>query len=188
VLPTNANSAGGDGGARQACLEPSKSANHNSLPSPAGQAAPKRHDATARAVLDFLCEQFPKCFVHYEARRRPLKLGIHLNLIAALAGAVMPHELSRALRFYVSNKVYRSRLQAGAPRINLNGELAGIVTPEQAVVPAKRPAPNPKPIPQAAPETTAPMLPPTKRLSLADLRAAGERRKVGAPPQDGGRR
>ena len=43
--PTNANSAGGDGGARQACLEPSKSAGHNSLASPAAQqAAPKRYD------------------------------------------------------------------------------------------------------------------------------------------------
>ena len=184
MLPTNTNSAGGDGGARQACLEPSKSAGHNSLPSPAKQAAPKRHDATARAVLDL----FPKCFVHYEARRRPLKLGIHLDLITALVGAVTPAELCRALRIYVSNKIYRSRLQAGATRINLNGEPAGIVTPEQAVAPAKRPAPNPKPIPRVSPETTASMLPPTKRLSLADLRAAGERRKVGAPPQDGGRR
>jgi N6-adenosine-specific RNA methylase IME4 len=45
VLPTNANSAGGDGGARQVCLEPSKSAGHNSLASPAAQqAAPKRYD------------------------------------------------------------------------------------------------------------------------------------------------
>ena len=34
--PTTANSAGGDGGARQACLEPSKSAGRNSLASPAG--------------------------------------------------------------------------------------------------------------------------------------------------------
>ena len=43
--PTNANSAGGDGGARQACLEPSKSAGRNSLASPAAQqAAPKRYD------------------------------------------------------------------------------------------------------------------------------------------------
>ena len=43
--PTNANSAGGDGGARQACLEPSGSAGHNSLASPAAQqAAPKRYD------------------------------------------------------------------------------------------------------------------------------------------------
>ena len=43
--PTNANSAGGDGGARQACLEPSRSAGHNSLASPAAQqAAPKRYD------------------------------------------------------------------------------------------------------------------------------------------------
>jgi N6-adenosine-specific RNA methylase IME4 len=45
VPPTNANSAGGDGGARQACLEPSGSAGHNSIASPAAQqAAPKRYD------------------------------------------------------------------------------------------------------------------------------------------------
>jgi sRNA-binding protein len=76
----------------------------------------------------------------------------------------------------VTNKVYR-RLQAGATRINLNGEPAGIVTPEQAVAPAKRPAPNPKPTPRAAPETIAS----TRRLSLADLRVAGERRKAVVP-------
>jgi hypothetical protein len=52
VLPTNASSAGGDGGVRQACLEPSKSADDNSLASPAAQpAAPKRHYAPVRAVL-----------------------------------------------------------------------------------------------------------------------------------------
>ena len=58
VPPTTANSAGGDGGARQACLEPSKSAGSNSLASPAGQqAAPKRYegqlaryDAACRAL------------------------------------------------------------------------------------------------------------------------------------------
>src|SRR5262245_5732950 len=33
----------------------------------------------------------------------------------------------------------------------------------------------------AAHNRTTPMLPPTKRLSLADLRSAGERRKAGAP-------
>ena len=63
---------------------------------------------------------------------RPLKIGIHEDLIAALVGAITPAELGRALCTYTRNKVYRSRLRAGAIRIDLNGEPAGIVTPEQA--------------------------------------------------------
>jgi hypothetical protein len=70
-------------------------------------------DPTIDATLALLCEIFPNCFVRYEARRRPLKIGIHLDLLAVLNGAVTEGELKRALRIYVNNRVYRSRLQAG---------------------------------------------------------------------------
>jgi sRNA-binding protein len=126
-------------------------------------------DPLIEAVLDLLCEAFPKCFARYEVRRQPLKVGIHDDILARLDGAITEHELSRALRVYVSNKVYRGRLCAGAERIDLDGAPAGTVTSEHAAraVPASKTKPT-------AVKTAQPD---NKRLSLADLRAAARQRK-----------
>lgn len=91
-----------------------------------------RHNVEVGAALDLLCETFPKAFAHYQMRRRPLKIGIHLDILAALGGAVTEAELSVALRCYTVNKVYCSRLRAGATRFDLAGEPAGVVSPEHA--------------------------------------------------------
>jgi ProP effector len=124
----------------------------------------QRTNQNIAAVLQLLAETWPKCFSVYEKRRRPLKVGIHQDILAALAGAITPAELSRALRCYVGNKVYRSRLVAGAVRVGLDGQPAGEVTARQA----------------ASPAVTAPRLaaPPPKRISLGDLRRAAELRKA----------
>jgi ProP effector len=123
------------------------------------------HDPNIMAVLELLAERFPKYFSIFERRRRPLKIGVHLDILAALDGAVTADELRRALRAYVANKIYRSRLYAGAARIDLGGEPAGIVTPEQ--VPQKTPQqPINKPKPQ--------------RIGLAGLKAAALQRKASA--------
>jgi mono/diheme cytochrome c family protein len=71
-------------------------------------------DQTIAAVLELLAETWPKCFSIYEARRQPLKVGVHHDILAALDGAVTAAELSRALRVYTGNKVYRSRVRPGA--------------------------------------------------------------------------
>lgn len=71
-------------------------------------------DQTIAAVLELLAETWPKCFSIYEARRQPLKVGVHHDILAALDGAVTAAELSRALRVYTGNKVYRSRVHPGA--------------------------------------------------------------------------
>ena len=140
----------------------------------------KARDQNATAVLELLAEQWPGCFSIYEFRRRPLKIGIHLDIIAALDGAITPRELSCALRVYVRNKVYRSRLTVGAVRISLAGEPAGVVTPEEI---------GPKP--ETLTKQTAPAVSPSpqpaapRRLSLADLRAAAARRRGAG--NDGGR-
>ena len=105
---------------------------HITSSKPSVESARKPLDATVDAALDLLCETYPKCFVRYEARRQPLKLGIDRDLLAALDGAVTAHELGRALRIYTANRVYRRRLRAGAVRIDLAGNPAGIVTAEQA--------------------------------------------------------
>ena len=93
----------------------------------------KVQDPTAWAVIDLLIELFPKAFARHEARRRPLKIGIHNDLLRILDGAVTAAELSTALRCYTANKVYRGRLRAGATRIDLAGEPAGTVSPEHAL-------------------------------------------------------
>jgi sRNA-binding protein len=115
------------------------------------------------AVLELLVETWPKCFAIYEKRRRPLKIGIHLDILAALDGAVTPAELSRALRMYTANAVYRSRLRAGAVRIGLDGMPAGEVTAAQATTDKSATTPASS---RAAP-----------RITLADLREAAKQRR-----------
>jgi sRNA-binding protein len=108
---------------------------------PHHSAKPLNHKAkfarqeTARAVLDLLAERWPKAFFVYEARRRPLKIGIHLDILKELAGAITPVELGRALAYYCSNRRYRNRLVAGAQRIDLQGRPARTVETTFAVHP-----------------------------------------------------
>jgi len=128
--------------------------------------------ATINTVLELLAEQFPKTFWIHEARRLPLKIGIREDLVAVLDGAVSNKELKKALRVYTANKVYRSRLIAGATRIDLAGEVAGVVAPEHAV----SEPPKPLPISKAAAAIRAKG---PKRLSLADLRTAARQRAAG---------
>lgn len=141
--------------------------------SPQKQAS-KRHDPAALAVIDLLVHRFPKAFAWHELRRRPLKVGIHDDILAAFNGTVTPAELSKALRVYVTNKIYRSRLKAGATRIDLDGNPAGVVTAEQARAFVDKPKPARSPAPPSSPAPPAP----TKRDGLADLRAAAQRRKA----------
>jgi len=85
----------------------------------------KAAKADINAVIELLAERWPKAFSIYEARRRPLKIGIRDDILAALDGALTPVELGRALRVYTSNRVYRSRLVAGTARFNLEGDPLG---------------------------------------------------------------
>jgi sRNA-binding protein len=66
----------------------------------------KRRDTTAAAVISLLAETWPKCFSVYQGRRRPLKIGIHNDILAAVDGALTPLELSKALGAYCANGAY----------------------------------------------------------------------------------
>ena len=137
-----------------------------------------KYQAIAAAIA-LLAETFPKCFAVYQERRRPLKLGIHLDIQAALDGVITSAELSNALGAYCANQAYRGRTLQGAWRLDLNGEPAGVVTADEeahaktalARIKAKRAARA------AAAKARAP---PVKRLSLADLKAAALARKTNA--------
>jgi sRNA-binding protein len=131
---------------------------------PDGTKCKARRDPAIGAVLELLVEMFPKCFALFEQHRRPLKINIHSDILALLDGAVTGQELYRALSIYTGNRVYRRRLIAGAVRIDLNGQPAGVVTPEQAQPRRKVTVP--------AAHAAAP-----RRLTLADLREAAKRRR-----------
>ena len=144
---------------------------------------------TTNEILELLCRRFPNCFAMLESRRRPLKLGIHDDILAALGDQVDPTQLGQALRIYVSNLRYRMMQKEGAPRIDLNGDECGAVSEADAAGAAADVARRkakaiarrqealrlPKPVPVIEPP---PPPEPPKRASLADLRAAAARRKA----------
>jgi sRNA-binding protein len=136
-------------------------------------------------IITVLSEWFPQTFCVYEARGRPLKIGIHHDILERTDGAIAPRELSRALSVYTANVAYLQRsTRPGAVRIDLDGNPAGEVTREQAAHIRGRllarkqikqivPAPGIDRIEPAPPRIE----PPGKPASLADLRAAALQRR-----------
>jgi len=138
------------------------------------------------AALDLVCilaKRFPAAFAIKPSYRRPLKLGIHVDILAQLNDAIAPSDLSAALRIYVSNSTYLKALVAGADRIDLNGMPAGTVTADQADIAKaqyeQRRDKHKAKQKQLAPTNGAgkPELAP-RPLSLADLRAAAKARQA----------
>jgi sRNA-binding protein len=146
----------------------------------------------ALALIEQLAERWPKCFSVFERRRRPLKLGVHLDLLDA---GVAPAELlSLAMRLYTGNIFYlRSMVRTGAVRIDLDGMPAGSVSEHDALGAASLlerraagrerqvPAPATTPVPTVTPP--APTVAGPKRLTLAGLREAAQLRKQKALEQ-----
>jgi ProP effector len=133
------------------------------------------------ATLALLAQKWPACFSIYERNRKPLKVRIRDDILAELGDMISPAELALALGCYVANRVYRSRLVAGAVRIDLNGEPAGTVSEKDATHFARitRRRLNQLAAKSAAAKPIIITPAPLKRLSLSDLReAAKERRKA----------
>jgi len=85
-------------------------------------------------TLDFLHEEFPLTFVDLRLKpgaRPALKLGIHRDL-AVRASAITPSEVHEALVYYCGAWGYLRSLKEGAPRLDLDGMQAGVVTAEEA--------------------------------------------------------
>jgi ProP effector len=153
--------------------------------------------ARTKAVITVLAAKFPKCFAVSDTRRRPLKVGIDADLLAALGGSIRRTELIRALAMYCSSEGYLERVLTGSWRVDLEGKPAGAVSADdekhakakQAGIRTRREAVMAAAIMQAAASRAqGPSLAPRaepgpgpKRLSLADLREAARRRREGAP-------
>ena len=84
------------------------------------------------AAITMLTIRWPLAFWVPETRRKPLKIGIHYDIMAA--GGFEEPKLRAALRAYTATIAYRRSLVAGAERIGLDGGVAGWVTAEQAAV------------------------------------------------------
>jgi sRNA-binding protein len=98
----------------------------------------KMNPSDTTAVITLLAETWPATFSVYERRRRPLAVGIHEAITVVLGSAIAPEELRSALRAYVGNAVYLSRLTAGTTRVGLDGAPAGVVSPREATFAAMR--------------------------------------------------
>jgi hypothetical protein len=92
--------------------------------------------ATAPEILP-LVELYPACF-DWE-RPKPLRINIHKQLIRA------GHDRAtvlRSLKAYCTAPRYRASLQAGAARIDLCGQPAGVVTDKEAAHARQEPTPR----------------------------------------------
>jgi ProP effector len=140
------------------------------------------------AIIELLCGRFPQTFNRRGSQ--PLKVGVYGDVLAALGEAVQPRDLQSALRAYTSNAGYLRALTTGASRVGLDGKPAGTVTPEDEAVAKAKLADKKGASPRAqVPPPEAPAMRPAeenlkppapKRLSLADLREAGRRRREAA--------
>lgn len=85
---------------------------------------------------ELLCAAFPNAFSEKGAAKRPLKIGIFKD-IRAVGWGISYNRLRNALRDYCSGPLYLKAMQAGEPRIDLDGRDAGIVSEDHAAHAAK---------------------------------------------------
>ena len=130
------------------------------------------------AVIALLAERWPLAFSVYERKRRPLAVGIYQQIVAA-AVDIGPDALKAALIFYTHNRVYLAACREGVGRIDLNGNAGGVVTSAEAEYAAKvlarrQSKAEAKAVAAAAAAVAAAQ---PKRIGLADLKAAAQRRR-----------
>jgi ProP effector len=133
----------------------------------------------ARDTIAVLADLWPHCF-SVSTPRLPLKLGIHRDILAARPGGLSGIRLRRALRHYTNNAAYLQVCFAGSARIDLDGELAGKVTADEAVHAAARLARRKHRRKSNSPTAAPISSEPAKRVTLADLRTSAAARKAGA--------
>ena len=157
-----------------------------------------RRDQFKRTIA-ILAELFPHCFVVDKwAPHRPLKIGIHVDLV--VTGLVTPREVRNALVVYTGRLQYQKAVAAGGARVDLDGNVAGEVAPDQAeharAVVARMEAKvlaqaeaarienaeRKRVAKQAMPKAPPPDSPAPLRLGLADLKAAAAARRNGGAP------
>jgi ProP effector len=148
----------------------------STAPKAAATAAKRRYDA-AIAVLLEMRQRFPATFARLNARRRqPIKIGVHNDLAAAMP-ELAASDIALALGVYTTSAGYLAACTEGTPRLGLDGQAAGAVSAEEAAhaknfldkIEARKGRSSAASAPALAPKA--------KRVTLADLRKAAERRR-----------
>jgi ProP effector len=147
----------------------------------------KQRLTAALGLIGVLAERFPAAFAVNPGYRQPLKLGIHLDILAQLSDTIAPRDLSVALRIYVSNVKYLKALVAGAERVDINGTPAGKVTADEAAHARQQLAQQRAKQARRKADSRFPKIdqtlntndkPSPRRLGLANLRAAAQARRL----------
>src|SRR5260221_329942 len=108
------------------CSAPGSSRPRPSRSEVRGIGAMKKQEAAA-AVIDTLAEKWPNAFFADPQKRRPLKVGVRLDILQALPG-VNKKTLSAALRFYTRHPCYVQAVVKGQARVDLSGVEVGPVS------------------------------------------------------------
>ena len=87
----------------------------------------------ANNTIAVLADLYPRCFWVFQDYRKPLKIGVHADIIAALNGAADAKEIGFALRVYTANIAYLRSCKQGAERIGLDGAATGYVSGDEAI-------------------------------------------------------
>jgi sRNA-binding protein len=82
------------------------------------------------SIIGVLAELFPVFVAEPWQPHKPLAVGIDKALIAT--GILKPFEVGLVLRAYCRRRMYQVALAAGGPRYDLDANVAGEVTAEQA--------------------------------------------------------
>jgi ProP effector len=85
-------------------------------------------DARAKAIRVALASRFPLCFKPFGAVKVPLAIGIDRAVITACPD-LDSNDVANAVNDYCNGRSYLQAVVAGAVRINLAGEPAGVVRP-----------------------------------------------------------
>lgn len=80
-----------------------------------------------KANIEALKKAYPKAF---SDERRPLKLGIHKEILGSKFTRTQKIELAYVMRHWCSNVVYLKNISAGGHRYDLHGNEAGEVSEE----------------------------------------------------------
>jgi sRNA-binding protein len=161
----------------------------------------RKRKAAVLATVTLLAERFPAAFFTFEGQRRPLKIGIAVDICEAVPEINKEH-LQWALARYCMSPGYLRSLTSGVVRIGLAGDPAGSVTEEAAakavamlaqVVTARRkrtakvvrePAPAKAKVVSRETKPVAGVVSAAKstalRMSIEAIREAAQRRRAGS--------
>ncbi len=78
--------------------------------------------------LPALIAKYPQAFFDDPRRRKPLKIGIHQDILADESNELAAYQLTSALRWYTGAYGYQLCLRQGAERVALDGSAAGEVS------------------------------------------------------------